>query len=95
MESGRQSQRNILSMSVLLAIVSRPNLWVTAIRQVLRLAPTGWWKRLPHLPLPGAEYLEFRLVTQYGGDPATQMSKSQPLDVVDYLRWCRDWNRTR
>ncbi|MSO59493.1 MAG: hypothetical protein EXQ63_04120 [Ilumatobacteraceae bacterium] len=95
MEGGRQSQRNVLSTSVVLWVVRRPMLWATAISQVFRLAPTGWYRRAPFLPLPGVDYLDFRLVTQYGGDPATQVRRPQPQDVVHYLEWCRDWNRTR
>jgi hypothetical protein len=71
------------------AIIARPSLWATALRQTGRLAPRRWWARPPFLPWPAAEYLRFRLVTQYG-DPA-----ARPLaaDVVTYLQWCRRWQR--
>ena len=32
------------------------------------LAPDGWWRRPPHLPLPDPAYLRFRMVTAHGGD---------------------------
>jgi hypothetical protein len=69
------------------AVARRPDLWVTAVRQLARLAPAGWWRRAPHLPLPDAAYLRFRMVTAYGdgGAPA------RPADVVTYLQWCRAW----
>jgi hypothetical protein len=68
-----------------MAVLVRPVLWAAAVRQVVRLAPRGWWHRWPPLPLPDREYLRFRLVTQYG-DPDRPPA---PGDVVTYLRWCR------
>lgn len=71
-----------------LAVVRRPALWATAARQVFVLAPRGWWRRSPFLPLPDPEYLAFRLQTMYG-DAAHQ---PEPDDLVTYLQWLR---RTR
>jgi hypothetical protein len=70
-----------------LALAAHPRLWGTAVRQVLRLAPAGWWRRSPYLPLPDRQYLHFRLVTAYGG----QGGAPRPGDVVTYLHWCRSW----
>jgi hypothetical protein len=70
------------------AVARRPGLWGTAVRQSLRLAPNGWWRRPPFLPLPDRRYLEFRLSTQYGSSG----HEPEPGDVVDYLAWCRDWH---
>jgi hypothetical protein len=67
------------------AVVVRPALWGIAVVQLFRLAPTGWWKRPPFLPLPDREYLRFRLQTQYG-DPDRV---PEPADLVTYLHWCR------
>lgn len=72
-----------------LNLVRHPSLWTTAARQARRTAAPGWWKRPPFLPVPSGEYLEFRLVTQYG-DTA---HRPEPADVVNYLRWCREWDR--
>jgi hypothetical protein len=36
-----------------------------------------------------------RLVTQYGGTAEEARSRVEAIDVVEYLRWCRRWNRTR
>ena len=69
------------------AVARRPGLWVTAVRQVRVLAPAGWWRRRPWLPLPDPAYLRFRMVTMYGDaghDP-------EPGDLVTYLQWCRAW----
>lgn len=67
------------------AIARHPLLWPTALRQALVLAPAGWWRRAPHLPLPDAAYLRFRMVTQYG-DPDHE---PEPEDLLTYLHWCR------
>jgi hypothetical protein len=74
------------SRSALVAAVARrPDLWMTALRQLVILAPTGWWRRWPPLPTPDRDYLQFRLQTAYGiGARAVP-----PSDVVGYLEWCR------
>ncbi len=71
------------------AVVRRPGLWVTAVRQMFRLAPNGWWRRAPFLPLPDQRYLGFRLETQYGN----AMHTADVSDVVTYLAWCRSYQR--
>ncbi len=75
---------------LVVALLVRPWLWATAVRQASRLAPRGWWKRPPFLPLPTAAYVEFRTTTQYGG------AKREPdiVDIIDYLEWSRDWHST-
>ena len=72
------------------AVARRPWLWSTAVRQVIALTPSGWWRRRPWLPVPDPAYMHFRLVTQYGdGD-----HPPEPDDVVTYLRWCRSFRAT-
>jgi hypothetical protein len=44
-----------------LAVARRPDLWVTAVRQLGRLAPTGWWRKAPYLPRPDPTYMRFRM----------------------------------
>ncbi|MEM1334514.1 MAG: hypothetical protein AAGG08_13760 [Actinomycetota bacterium] len=68
------------------AVVARPSLWPTALRQLRRLAPPGWWRRRPFLPVPSGDYVAFRLQTHYGDAG----HRWEPDDVVRYLRWCRD-----
>ena len=74
----------------------RPGLWATAIGQVFRLSPTGWWRRAPFVPRPDPAYVQFRVATQYGvGAPGGSGAGSEPAaapspsDVVEYLQWCR------
>jgi len=70
-----------------IAVAARPSLWATAIRQVVVLARSGWWRTAPYLPLPDRAYLRFRMQTMYG-DPDRS---PEPADVVTYLHWCRAW----
>jgi hypothetical protein len=81
--------REVLVREGLTAVAARPWLWRTAIVQLFRLAPTGWWRRRPFLPLPDPEYLAFRLRTMYG-DPGHGF---EPHDLVAYLDWCRSHRR--
>ncbi len=76
-----------------LAVLRRVDLWPIAVRQSLRLAPRGWWRRAPFLPLPARDYLHFRMVTAYGGDgdPDLVPDADPADDLVTYLEWCRSW----
>lgn len=67
-------------------VLVRPWLWATTARQLLALAPSGWWRRPPYLPRPDRAYLAFRLETMYGdaGRPP------EAADLLEYLRWCRE-----
>lgn len=90
------SGRAIATIAV--AVARRPSLWRVAIRQWSRTVPTRWWRRWPPLPVPTAEYIRFRLLTQYGGGAGpsglagtgsaeTRRAPSAD-DVVHYLAWC-------
>jgi hypothetical protein len=76
---------------VLVAVARRPSLWVTALVQAVRLAPRGWWRRWPFLPLPDRAYLRFRLETQYGG---AGDHRAEPGDVITWLAWCKQFDET-
>jgi hypothetical protein len=75
---------------MLAAVAGRPRLWPVTIRLMRRTAPNRWWARRPFLPVPTRRYLDFRLVTQYGETSRSAVA----ADVVDYLEWCRQWDRT-
>jgi hypothetical protein len=70
------------------AVLPRPDLWWTTLGALYRLAPTAWWRRWPHIPVPDARLWDFRMVTVYG----TVDADPSPEDVISYLEWCR---RTR
>lgn len=54
------------------------------------LAPRGWWRSWPPLPMPSDDYLHFRLQTAYGDGERAPDAR----DVVTYLHWCREQRRT-
>jgi hypothetical protein len=66
------------------AVLSRPHLWFTAVRQFFRAVPTRWWARPPYFPVPDRSYLRFRLETAYGAD-----GRPRAAELVRYLEWCR------
>ncbi|WP_420436636.1 hypothetical protein [Candidatus Poriferisocius sp.] len=61
-------------------LLVHPGIWLTALR-------VGW--RLRAFPDPA--YLKFRMVTMYGDAHA----QPRPDDLVTYLRWCKEWERSR
>jgi hypothetical protein len=71
-------------LSAIAAVVVRPWLWWTAVRQLFRVATPGWWRRAPFLPRPDPDYTRFRLETAYGRD-----ARLDGDDLVTYLEWCR------
>jgi hypothetical protein len=74
------------SLVVARAVLSHPGLAPSAVGALRRLAAPGWWGRAPFLPLPGADYWQFRLRTAFGDDASAHLSVQ---DVTSYLRWCR------
>jgi hypothetical protein len=83
--------RRGVATRVVLAVAARPSVWHVAAVQAKRLAPAGWWRRAPFLPLPDAGYIRFRSITQYGdADHALDAD-----DVLNYLRWCQRQRRGR
>ena len=73
------------AVQVALAVAVRPSLWGTALRMWWRTTPRDWWRQRPFLPLPPADYVQFRLVTQYGATNAPVVAE----DVLNYLAWCK------
>lgn len=47
-----------------------------------RFRARDWYRRAPFLPLPPAEYVQWRLHTAYGEDAAPQAA-----ELERYLRW--------
>jgi hypothetical protein len=68
-----------------IAIAKHPRLWPTAWRQYRVSLPRRWWTQPPFLPLPPAEYVRFRLQTQYGSAD----HRIEAADVLNYLSWCK------
>lgn len=72
------------------AVIVRPRLWVSALRQAKRLIPREWWRNGSHLPVPTRAYIDFRMTTQYGHGT----HQPEIADVIDYLEWSKDWHST-
>lgn len=81
--SGAHPGRNVTALAG--AVLRRPDLWWTAVGELVRLAPSGWWRTAPHLPLPDRRLWEFRMVTTYGRPDAVP----ERTDVISFLEWCR------
>jgi hypothetical protein len=90
--AGSTSKSDSAFLSIFGAVIVRPWLWFAALSQAYRLVPQGWWRTSPFLPVPSRDYLEFRLVTQYGGGHGVARGSIRSEDVVDYLQWCRRWS---
>ena len=71
--------------AAIVAVAKRPDLWVTGVQQLFLLAPRGWYRQWPPLPLPDSDYLAFRFETAYGKGS----TDPEPQDVIAYLSWCR------
>ena len=76
------------NMQLVVAVMRRPHLWITAVKQWRILTPKGWWKRRPFMPVPDARYMRFRMITAYGGDGSAQPTTE---DFITYLEWCKAW----
>ena len=72
--------------AIVIAVLCRPSLWITALTQLYRLTPRRWWARAPFLPVPTREYIRFRVLTQYGERGHTL----EVADVLSYLRWLKE-----
>ena len=75
----------MLTSSAVIAVLVRPWLWPTAVGAMVALAPRGWWKRPPFLPIPDGEVVRWRVTTAYG-QPDMALESD---DVLSYLRWRR------
>ena len=72
--------------AIVIAVLCRPSLWITALTQLFRLTPRRWWARAPFLPVPTREYIRFRVLTQYGERGHTL----EVADVLSYLLWLKE-----
>jgi hypothetical protein len=73
----------LVNRAGLVALLRRPALWGAAASTILSLAPAGWWKRPPFLPIPDEELVTWRLTTAYG----TAETTLDEDDLVAYLEW--------
>lgn len=77
------------AFGIVVAVAAHPRLWGTAVRVGRRSVPRRWWRSAPYLPVPSPAYVAFRMQTQYGSEGPNNVAD----DVIEYLRWCRLWDR--
>lgn len=73
------------------AVLAHPSLAPEALRQLLAVAPRGWWRRPPFAPRPATAWMAFRAETLEGtGGPGPT-----PSEFAEFLRWSRAARRTK
>jgi hypothetical protein len=73
----------MFTWQLVLAVVRRPDLWAEGLRTTVAVAPAGWWRRPPFVPVPDPAYAQWRLVTAHG----EASSPLQPDELIRYLEW--------
>ena len=73
------------------SLIRHPTLAAEAVRASWALAPRGWWRQPPFLPVPDRGYVRWRVETAYGStDAAVEVE-----DLLHYLAWRRAQRRIR
>lgn len=78
--------------ATLRAVLRHPASVPSAVRSAIAMAPRGWWRRPPYLPVPDGAYWRFRLETSSGGDGTVEPS---PQEVAEVIAWTRRMRRMR
>jgi hypothetical protein len=60
-----------------------PRVGLSLVRVGWRFRRRDWFRRFPFLPVPGREYVRWRMHTAYGRDDAVPPAD----DIVRYARW--------
>lgn len=63
-------------------VLREPRLLPLLLGAAWRFRAKNWYRRAPFLPLPPAEYVEWRLHTAYGDE-----GTPEPVEIARYLRW--------
>ena len=77
--------------TALRTVVAHPSLAPEAMRQLLVVAPRGWWRRPPFLPRPAEGWMAFRAETLEGSGG----SGPSASEFAEFLRWARAERRAR
>lgn len=72
-----------LSLTLAARAAVRPRLAADLLRVAWRFRARRWYARVPFLPLPPREYVEWRMHTAYGDHHAVPPAG----DVERYARW--------
>ena len=77
--------------TLLFALLRKPSLWFTSIKQIFILAKNRWQLTPPFLPFPSSDFLEFRIITYQG-----EAEKLPDVDVViRWLTWVADLEKSK
>ena len=86
-------KKKMLARGTVKSVVRRPWKIPRLVRAAFVMAPTGWWKRKPFLPLPDKDYWRFRLETSAGGEGDVPPSPDELLEVVDWAHRMKQQQR--
>jgi hypothetical protein len=79
----------MISWRLFLTILRRPWLWAEGMRTLVAVAPPGWWRRAPYLPIPDVAYADWRLATAHGDSEMPL----HPDELIRYLEWRKRQHR--
>jgi hypothetical protein len=78
-------------MRVCARALVRPRLLALLIATAWRFRRRGWYRRPPFLPVPPANYMQWRIHTAYGDE--ARASTSAELEA--YIRWAAHMRSNR
>ena len=84
---------DLLAPGTIPKLLRRPWRLPRAMAAAMALAPLGWWRRRPFLPLPDPSYWQFRMETSSGGDGAEPPSPDEVLEVIEWFHRMRQRRR--
>ena len=78
-------------LELFFALLWKPSLWLTGVKQIFILAKNRWSVTPPFLPFPSEDFLEFRIITYQG-----ESEKLPDVDVViTWLVWVADLEKSK
>jgi hypothetical protein len=83
----------LLEKGTIPKLMRSPRLIPAAIGAAFAMAPRGWWRKAPFLPVPNKEYWKFRMETFQGGDGTTLPSPQEFVEVVGWFRSMKNHRR--
>jgi hypothetical protein len=83
----------LLPAGTLRQLLRRPRSIPNAIGAAAALAPRGWWRHRPFLPLPDPAYWRFRMETASGGEGDARPSPQEVVEVADWFHRMRQRRR--
>lgn len=75
-----------LAASLVLRAVTHPRVAADLLSLAWSMRRRQWYRHLPFLPVPPAEYIRWRMYTAYGDENAVPPVR----DVIRFARWRRE-----